>query len=341
MDFCFVNFRNLLIMIRVAINGFGRIGRLSLRSMLTKSTIEIVAINDLTDAHTLAHLFKYDSIHGKFNGTISANNQSISINGKSIRIFAEREPQHLAWKDLNIDVVLECTGKFRTKEEAGLHIQAGAKKVLISAPPKGAGVKSIVLGINENTLTKEDAIISNASCTTNCVAPMVKILDDLCEIESGIINTVHAYTSDQRLHDSPHSDLRRARAAAVSIIPTSTGAAKAIANIFPNLKGKIEGGAMRVPVPNASLTDFVCMVKNPLSAALINEAFKKQAESSLKGILEYSTEPLVSTDIIGNTHSCIFDSELTVVNGKLVKIVGWYDNEMGYSSRMADLIELL
>lgn len=325
--------------IRVAINGFGRIGRIATRAILKNKNLDLVAVNDLADTTTLAYLFKYDSVHGKFNGTVSADEKNIVINGNSVKIFASKDPLTLPWKDLNIDVVVESTGLFLSEEEAGKHIKAGAKKVIISAPPKGKGIKTVVVGVNENTLDGTERIISNASCTTNCSAPMVKILDEIWGIEEGYLSTIHAYTSDQRLHDSPHKDLRRARAAAVSIIPTSTGAARAITKIFPHLAGKLDGMAFRVPVPSGSLTDLTCTLKKPASKEEINAAFKKYAENSLKNTLEYSDEPLVSADIVGNTHSCIFDSQLTSAFGKMVKIVGWYDNEAGYSHRIADLIE--
>lgn len=325
--------------IRVAINGFGRIGRIATRAIFKKKSLELVAVNDLSDAATLAHLFKYDSVHGRFDGTVKADEKNMVINGNPVKIFAVKDPAALPWKDLDIDVVVESTGLFLSEESAGKHLAAGAKKVLISAPPKGKGIKTIVVGVNENTLDGSERIISNASCTTNCSAPMVKILDELWGIEEGFLSTIHAYTSDQRLHDAPHRDLRRARAAAVSIIPTSTGAAKAITKIFPHLSGKLSGMAFRVPVPSGSLTDLTCSMKKACTKEEINAAFKKYAESGLKNILEYSEEPLVSVDIVGNPNSCIFDSQLTTVSGKLVKVTGWYDNEAGYSHRIADLIE--
>ncbi|MCO6494476.1 MAG: type I glyceraldehyde-3-phosphate dehydrogenase [Bacteroidetes bacterium] len=325
-------------MTKIAINGFGRIGRLTFRVLLTKPGIEVVAINDLTDTKTLAHLLKYDSVHGKFNGTVSFDEHAIIVNGSRIPIFTESEPENLPWKEKDIDVVIESTGRFTEREKAAKHIKAGAKKVVISAPGKGNDIKVIVLGVNENILDKNDAIISNASCTTNCLAPMVKIIDDLCGIDHGFMTTTHAYTADQRLHDAPHHDLRRARAAAYSIIPTSTGAAKAVSEALPHLKGKLNGIALRVPIPDGSITDFVCEVKNPKTVEEINAAFKAAAAGAMKGIVEYSQEPLVSIDIVGNTHSCIFDSELTMVYGNTVKVVGWYDNEVGYSNRIADLV---
>jgi glyceraldehyde 3-phosphate dehydrogenase len=328
-------------MIRVAINGFGRIGRTFLKAMLKDKDLEIVAINDLTDAETLAHLFKYDSVHGSFKGEIKASENSISINGKEVKIFAEKDPSVLPWKDLKIDVVVESTGLFLNREKASLHLQAGAKKVLLSAPAKGGDIKSVVIGVNDNIIDGTEDIISNASCTTNCAAPMIKVLEENFGVESAHIVTIHSYTGDQRLHDSPHKDLRRARAAALSIIPTTTGAAKAITKIFPHLEGKMGGAGIRVPVPNGSLTDITCLIKNEASFDEINNAFKKASENELKGIVEYTLDPIVSVDVVGNSHSCVYDPELTSVIGKMIKVVGWYDNEAGYSSRLVDLIKLL
>ena len=324
--------------IRVAINGFGRIGRISFRAILQKSNIEVVAINDLTDVRTLAHLLKYDSVHGGLGTNVSVRENVIEAGGHSMQVFAEKDPANLPWKSLNIDVVIESTGFFLDKESAGKHLQAGAKKVIISAPAKG-DVETIVLGVNDEILKNNSAILSNASCTTNCAAPMVKILDDAFGVESGLLTTIHAYTGDQRLVDAPHSDLRRSRSAALSIIPTSTGAAKAIALILPHLKGKLDGLAMRVPVPAGSMTDLTIKLKTEASIEQINAAFKKAAETTMKGILEYTEDPIVSADIVGNPHSCILDAGLTMVMGQTVKVVGWYDNETGYSSRIADLIE--
>ena len=326
--------------IKVAINGFGRIGRLTFRELLAKDNIEVVGINDLTDNNTLAHLLKYDSVHGRFNGTITADEQSITVNGQRIEVFAEREPKNLPWGKLGVEVVLESTGRFVDEKGAGGHLEAGAKKVVISAPAKG-NIPTVVLGVNQNILTGEETILSNASCTTNCLAPMAKVLDDAFGLEKGYITTVHAYTSDQNLHDAPHSDLRRARAAALSIVPTSTGAAKAVGLVLPHLNGKLDGIAMRVPVPTGSLTDLTAILKAPASKADINAAFKAAAEGELKGILQYTDEPIVSADIVGNRHSCIFDSGLTSVSETMVKVVGWYDNEAGYSARAADLMERL
>jgi glyceraldehyde 3-phosphate dehydrogenase len=324
--------------IRVAINGFGRIGRISFRAILQKSNIEVVAINDLTDVKTLAHLLKYDSVHGGLGMPVHVKDSIIEAGGHSMQVFAERDPANLPWKSLNIDVVIESTGFFLDKESAGKHLQAGAKKVIISAPAKG-DVETIVLGVNDEILNNNSNILSNASCTTNCAAPMVKILDDSFGVESGLLTTIHAYTGDQRLVDAPHSDLRRSRSAALSIIPTSTGAAKAIALILPHLKGKLDGLAMRVPVPAGSMTDLTIQLKTEASIEQINAAFKKAAETTMKGILEYTEDPIVSADIVGNPHSCILDAGLTMVMGQTVKVVGWYDNETGYSSRIADLIE--
>lgn len=324
--------------IRVAINGFGRIGRTFCRVAQTRPTIEIVGINDLADSKTLAHLFKYDSVHRIFPGEVKAGKDSISINGQEIKVFAEKDPGQLPWKDLRVDVVIESTGHFPDKESAGKHLKAGAQKVIISAPAK-EGIKSVVLGVNDHILSKEDVILSNASCTTNCAAPMIKVLDENWGIEDAYISTIHSYTGDQRLHDAPHKDLRRARAAALSIIPTSTGAAKAITKIFPHLEGKMGGCGMRVPVPNGSLTDISCILNKDTTVQEINEAFKKAAQSSLKGILQYTEEPLVSIDIVGNPFSCVFDAEFTSVVGRMVKVIGWYDNEMGYSNRLVELTE--
>lgn len=326
--------------IRVAINGFGRIGRMSLRAILQKSNIEVVAINDLTDVGTLAHLLKYDSIHGRLGTNVSIRENMIEAGGHSMQVFAERDPANLPWKSLNIDVVIESTGFFLDKASAGKHLQAGAKKVIISAPAKG-DVETIVWGVNDKILMNNSDILSNASCTTNCAAPMVKILDDAFGVESGLLTTIHAYTGDQRLVDAPHSDLRRSRSAALSIIPTSTGAATAIALILPHLKGKLDGLAMRVPVPAGSMTDMTITLKKEASIEEINAAFKKASETTMTGILEYTEDPIVSADIIGNPHSCVFDAGLTMVMGRSVKVIGWYDNETGYSSRIADLIELM
>jgi len=330
-------------MIRVAINGFGRIGRLVFRAGMRNKKINFVAVNDLTDAKTLAHLLKYDSVHGILDADIKAKGNSIVVNGKEIKIFSEKEPENLPWKKLKIDVVVESTGIFITKEGAEKHLKAGAKKVLISAPAKGDNpIKTIVIGVNEKDYDrKKDDIISLASCTTNCLAPVVKVLNDNFGIEKGFMTTVHAYTNDQKILDLPHKDLRRARAAAMSIIPTTTGAAKAVTLTIPELKGKLDGMAMRVPVADGSITDFVAVLKKEATAEEINKLFRSASEKSLKGILQYTEEPIVSIDIVGNPHSAIFDSELTKTSGNLVKVVAWYDNEWGYSNRMVDFIKMI
>lgn len=327
--------------IKIAINGFGRIGRVLTRAILNHDNIELVAINDLADVKILTHLLKYDSTHRQFPGEVSYEGDNLMINGSPVKVFSERNPEDLSWGKLNVDVVVECTGVFRTKELASKHINAGAKKVIISAPAKSDDVVSVVIGINEAILKGNEEVISNASCTTNCAAPMVKVIDDLCKIESSFLTTIHSYTGDQRILDTPHRDYRRARSAAESIIPTTTGAAIAVTKILPHLKGKINGSAVRVPTPDGSLTDITFLVEKDITKEEINEAFKKAARSSLKNILDYTEEPIVSSDIIGNTHSCIIDGQLTEVNGKLVKVVGWYDNETGYSNRLADLINLI
>ena len=327
--------------IKVAINGFGRIGRLSFRALLQYPEIEIVAINDITDNKTLAHLLKYDSVQGMFVGTVGHDDQNLIVDGKKIASLKESDPTKLPWGAMGVDIVIESTGRFAKREELEKHIQAGAKRVIISAPAKG-DVPTFVIGVNDDKLTAKDTVISNASCTTNCLAPMIKVLDDLVGIEHGFLSTIHAYTSDQKLQDAPHSDLRRARAAAINIIPTSTGAAEAVGKILPHLNGKLTGGSFRVPVATGSITDFVCTVKADVTVEQINAAFKKASETNMKGILEYTDMPLVSTDIIGNKHSCIFDSDLTMVNGgRLVKVVGWYDNESGYSNRLAQITSML
>ena len=322
--------------VRVAINGFGRIGRVYLRNCINNPEIEIVVINDLTDATTLAHLLKYDSVHRKFDGEVKAEGSNLVINGKTIKIVSFKDPEQLPWKENNIDIVIESTGHFLDKASARKHITAGAKKVILSAPAKDDDIKTVVLGVNDNVLNNDDVIISNASCTTNCAAPMLKVLDQF-GIEEAYITTVHSYTSDQRIHDAPHKDLRRARAAAMSIIPTSTGAAKAITKIFPHLEGKIGGCGMRVPVPDGSLTDITCVLTKIPTVEEINNAFKLAAKNNLKGILEYTEDPIVSVDVIGNAHSVLYDAEFTSVVGNLVKIIGWYDNEWGYSNRLVDL----
>lgn len=324
---------------RIAINGFGRIGRIFLRSILAKPGIAVVAINDLSDTQTLAHLFKYDSVHRGFKGEVTFDADNLYINQKKIQILAERDPEALPWKDLDIDLVIESTGKFISRAAAEKHLTAGARQVIISAPSTDKNVPTVVLGVNDDSVDLRSSVLSNASCTTNNVAAMVKILDDNWGIIDGYITTVHSMTGDQSLHDAPHKDLRRARAASASIIPTTTGAAKAITNIFPHLEGKLGGAGIRVPVLNGSLTDFTCTLKQQPTVTAINAAFKQAAEGDLKGILEYTEDPIVSSDILDNTHSCIFDAQLTSIVGGLVKVVGWYDNEMGYSSRLADVVE--
>lgn len=325
-------------MTKIAINGFGRIGRMTLRVILQRKGLEVVAINDLAPAETMAHLFKYDSVHGVFDGDVKASDDSLIINGREVKLYNEKNPANLPWSELQIDIVIESTGLYRDRASATAHLTAGAKKVIISAPAKDDDIKAIVLGANDDILDGTESIISNASCTTNSLAPLVKVLDQHCFIESGYITTVHSYTGDQRLQDAPHKDLRRARAAAMNIVPTTTGAAKAITKIFPHLDGHLGGAGIRVPVPDGSLTDFTCVVKNPRSIEEINALFKTASENELRGILAYTEDPIVSSDIIGNPHSCIFDSQLTSVIGKMVKVVGWYDNEIGYSNRLVDLI---
>ncbi|RZJ79973.1 MAG: type I glyceraldehyde-3-phosphate dehydrogenase [Flavobacterium sp.] len=322
----------------IAINGFGRIGRTFLRTAL-KRKINVVAINDLTAPATLAHLFKYDSVHGVYPGDITYNDASIIIDGFIINVYAEKDPAQLPWAALNIDLVIESTGKFTDRDKANLHILAGAKQVIISAPATDSSIPMVVIGVNDDQVDLNSAILSNASCTTNNVAPIVKILDDNWGVEEGYITTIHSMTGDQNLHDSPHKDLRRARAASSSIIPTTTGAAKAITHIFPHLEGKLGGAGIRVPVLNGSLTDFTCVLKNKTTIEQINDAFKSASSTKMKSIIEYTEDPIVSVDIINNPHSCIFDSQLTSIIGDLVKVVGWYDNESGYSNRLADLIE--
>ena len=328
-------------MINVAINGFGRIGRRVFRLIQERSDIQIVAINDLADAKTLSHLLKYDSIHGVLQESVSFLDDSITINNNNYLFFHESNIGNLDWKAVNVDIVIECTGKYKTFEDLNQHILAGAKKVILSAPPEDEKIKTVVLGVNEHILDGTETIISNASCTTNNAAPMLKIIHELCGIEQAYITTVHSYTTDQSLHDQPHKDLRRARGAAQSIVPTTTGAAKALTKIFPDLEGKIGGCGIRVPVSDGSLTDITFNVKREVSIDEINLAFKKAAETNLKGIIEFTEDPIVSVDVIGNQNSCVFDAQLTSVIDKMVKIVGWYDNEIGYSSRIIDLISFV
>ena len=329
-------------MANFGINGFGRIGRNVLRAMSQEQVARVRAINDLTDTHTLAHLLKWDSVHGKFDGEIGYDEENILVRGHKIRILKERDPAKLPWKDLGVDVVLESTGLFTDRAKAELHFAGGARKVLISAPAKNPDA-TICVGINDEIYDGSTMnIISNASCTTNCLAPMVKVLNQNFKIVAGFMSTIHSYTNDQNILDLPHKDLRRGRAAAVSIIPSSTGAAKAIGEVLPELKGKLNGGAFRVPTPDGSVTDFTAVLEQEASVQTINDAFKKAAsDASYKGVLEYTDEPLVSADIVGNPHSCIFDSALTLTQGKLVKVVGWYDNEWGYSNRCVELLEMI
>ncbi len=326
--------------VRVAINGFGRIGRITYRALLKKENVEVVAFNDLTDTKTLAHLFKYDSVHGKFDGTVDVDGEYLIINGSRIRVYSERDPENLPWGELNVDIVAECTGIFRKREQMEKHLKAGAKKVALSVPSATADDvdATVVLGVNDDILKPEHKLVSNASCTTNCLSPVAKVLNDNFGIKSGLMNTIHSYTNDQIILDAPHKDLRRARAAAVSIIPTTTGAAKAIGLVIPELDGKLHGLAMRVPTPDGSVVDLTCELEKVPTVEEINDAMKAAAEGPMKGILEYCTDPVVSIDIVGNTHSSIFDAGLTMVKGNIVKIVSWYDNEAGYSNRMADLI---
>jgi glyceraldehyde 3-phosphate dehydrogenase len=326
---------------RIAINGFGRIGRNLFRLLLDHSTIEVVAINDIADNRTMSHLVKYDSIHGVLPYECSYDENAIFVNGKSYLFFHEKAIANLDWKALGIDIVIESTGKYKTFSEINAHIIAGAKKVILSAPSEVEEIKTVVLGVNESILDGTENIISNASCTTNNAAPMIKILDELCGIEQAYITTIHSFTTDQSLHDQPHKDLRRARGASQSIVPTTTGAAKALTKIFPNLEDKLGGCGIRVPVPDGSLTDITVNVKRKVTIEEINLAFKKASETNLKGILDYTEDPIVSVDILGNRNSCLFDAQLTSVIDKMVKVVGWYDNEIGYSSRIIDLITLI
>ena len=325
---------------KIAINGFGRIGRLTFRNLIESDKVEVVAINDLTAVDMLAHLLKYDSAHGRFNGTVAHTENSLIVNGKEITVYAQRNPEMLPWGEIGVDLVVESTGFFRDAEGMGKHIKAGAKKVALSAPASG-DIKTIVLGVNDDQLTDSDTMVSNASCTTNCLSPMAKVLDEKFGIESGFMCTIHAYTSDQRIQDAPHSDKRRARAAAVNMIPTSTGAAKAVALVLPQLKGKLDGYAMRVPTITGSATDLTVQLSREVTAEEINAAMKEAAEGPLKGILMYTEDPIVSSDIVGDKHSCIFDAGVTSAKGNLVKVLGWYDNEAGYSARLANLVERL
>ena len=328
--------------IKVGINGFGRIGRNVFRVIAGREGIDVVAINDLADARTLSMLLKYDSVHGRFDGDIEAKEDAIVVKGKEVKLTKEKDPARLPWKELGVDIAIESTGIFTTKSDCAKHLEAGAKKVILSAPSKDQLDATIVMGINENELRAEHKIVSNASCTTNCLAPLVKVINDNFQIEKGLITTIHAYTNDQNVADVMHKDLRRARAAAINIIPTTTGAAKAIGEVIPELKGKLDGMAMRVPVANGSVTDLVVTVEKKTSAEEVNSALKAAADNELKGILEYCEDPIVSSDIIDNAHSCILDAMSTcVIDGNLIKVIGWYDNEWGYSNRMVDLVELI
>lgn len=326
--------------INVGINGFGRIGRLVARSILAyhKDEINIVGINDLTDAHTLAHLFKHDSVHGLYEGSVSASEDAITIDDMKIGITSEKDPAKLRWDERGVDIVVESTGFFRHRSDAAKHLEAGAKKVIISAPAKGADVPTVVLGVNDDVIEDDIEIYSNASCTTNCLAPMVHVLDQAFGLEKGFMTTVHAYTGNQQILDGPHSDLRRARTAAQNIVPTTTGAAKAVGLVLPHLDGKLDGSAVRVPVPDGSITDLTAIVGQEVTNEQVIDAFKDAAANDMKRILQFSDDELVSTDILGNPHSCIFDSKMTATDGNLVKIFAWYDNEAGYSARTADLI---
>jgi len=325
--------------VKVGINGFGRIGRLVFREMMNRENFEVLGINDLTDAKTLAHLLKYDSVHKKFQGTVEVKENSIVVNGKEIRIFAEKDPANLPWKELGVEYVVEATGVFRKNEQLAKHLEAGAKKVVLTVPAKDKIDNMVVLGVNDETLRPDDKIVSNASCTTNCLAPVAKVLNDEFGIVKGLMTTVHAYTNDQQILDLPHKDLRRARAAAMSIIPTTTGAAKAVGKVIPQLEGKLDGMALRVPTPDGSLVDLTVILEKEATKEEINAAVKKAAEGPMNGILEYTEDPIVSVDIVGNPNSSIFDAQSTMVDGKLVKVLAWYDNEWGYSVRVVDLVE--
>ncbi|HHE38480.1 MAG TPA: type I glyceraldehyde-3-phosphate dehydrogenase [Candidatus Cloacimonetes bacterium] len=325
----------------IAINGFGRIGRLVFRALFEEKEFNIVAINDITDAKTLAHLLKYDSVHGIYKYDVKTSDSLLIVNGKEIQILSEKQPENLPWKEMKIDTVIESTGIFRSKEGASKHLTAGAKKVVISAPAKDKVDATIVMGVNHETLKPEHKIVSNASCTTNCLAPVMKVITDKFKVKSAFMTTIHSYTSDQRILDFPHKDLRRARAAALNIIPTTTGAAAATGKVIPDLSGKIDGMAVRVPTPNGSLVDVTITLDRETSIEEVNQFIKEASETYLKDILEYSETPLVSTDIIGNPHSSIFDSKVTMVNGNLVKLLSWYDNEWGYSCRIVDLMKYM
>ncbi|MGQ9863783.1 MAG: type I glyceraldehyde-3-phosphate dehydrogenase [Bacteroidia bacterium] len=325
-------------MVKVGINGFGRIGRLVFRHLQRMPQVKVAQINDITDAPTLAHLLKYDSVHGRFSESVSVEGNFLIVNGHKILVSAQTDPASIGWEAQGVKIVVESTGHFTEGAQARKHLAAGAKKVIISAPASGEIDATVVLGVNDSVLTSQMQVISNASCTTNCIAPMVKVLDEAFGIEQGFMNTVHAYTADQRLQDAPHKDLRRARSAAANVVPTTTGAAKAVGLVLPHLKGRLDGIALRVPVPDGSVTDLVAILKNPAEKTAINNAFKEAAQGALKGILAYTEDPIVSSDIIGNPHSCIFDAGFTMVMGNMVRVLGWYDNEYGYASRTAELV---
>lgn len=326
---------------KIAINGFGRIGRLTFRNLIQQTDVKVVAINDLTDAATLAHLLEFDSSHRRFDGTVEVKDGNLVVNGQTIPIYSKRNPEELPWGELEVDVVLECTGFFRTQEKAELHLKAGAKKVLLSAPAKSKGIPTIVKGVNDDQLTGEDKVVSNASCTTNCLAPLVKIIEEQWGLKYGYMSTIHAYTANQKLQDSPHTDLRRARAAAVNMIPTSTGAAQALELVMPSVKGKISASSIRVPIPTGSLVELMVATDKAVTVEEVNAAFKTASEGALKGVLEYTEKPIVSTDIISSPYSSIFDAELTTLHHGLLKVTAWYDNEAGYSARLAELAEMI
>ena len=328
--------------VKIAINGFGRIGRNVFRVAQKRKNIEVIAVNDMFAPDQLAHMLRYDSIYGRFDGTVEVTGDGFSVDGKDIKVIKERDPSQLPWKQLGVDLAIESTGVFRKRDQVAMHLEAGAKKAILTVPAKDEIDRTIVLGVNDEMLKPEDKIVSNASCTTNCLAPIAKVLHDSFTISSGLMTTIHAYTNDQRILDFAHSDLRRARAAAINIIPTTTGAAKAIGKVIPELNGKLDGMAMRIPVPVGSIVDLVVEVEKEVTKDTVNDAMKKAAEGPMKGILQYCTDPIVSTDVIGNPHSSIFDSLLTmVIDKRVVKAISWYDNEWGYSNRVVDLIEKL
>ncbi|GAB3220665.1 type I glyceraldehyde-3-phosphate dehydrogenase [Algoriphagus aestuariicola] len=325
--------------IKIAINGFGRIGRYTAKLLVAHPSMQLVAINDLADPNAIAHLLKYDSVHGKFDGNVELLGDVLRVNEQSVRLYSEANPGNLPWRELGIDVVIECTGRFTHREGAEKHQEAGAKKVIISAPVQDETIAMVVMGVNDDILDGSETIVSNASCTTNCLAPMIQVLEENFGVVKGYASTVHSYTNDQNLHDAPHRDLRRARAAAYSIIPTTTNAGKALDRILPELRGAIEASAMRVPVPDGSLTDLIVELKREVTAEQVNLAYKEAESGKLKGFLHVEKDPIVSMDILGNTHSCIIDQELTSAKGNMVKVVGWYDNESGYANRLVNLVE--